>query len=79
MMVFGCKTDSGLVQSCGRVTGPNFCQFLELTKQGCLEPVFLKWALFTISGLQEVPPFDILLSYRSGNHVLRTRHVQSLG
>ena len=48
IMVFGSKTDSGLMQSCGKVTGPNFCQLLKLTKQGYLETFILKWALFTI-------------------------------
>ena len=38
ILVFDGKTDSGLVQACGGgggewVTGPKFCQFLELTNQ----------------------------------------------
>lgn len=41
VMVFSSKTNSGPVQSYGRVTGPNVYRFLELKKQGYLEPFIL--------------------------------------
>lgn len=40
MMVFVGETDSGLVLSWRKVTGPHFCQLLELLDKGHLETFY---------------------------------------
>lgn len=53
MMVFVGETNSGLVRSWRKVTGPRFCQLLELLEKGRFLSSNGLFSLYSISGLQE--------------------------